>query len=81
MFTLVNYMTIPIQSSLLRIILNTYTFLAELEAIVTAVVAVISGFVRDKIGRKRLSILGFVMLGIGYAIIGFAITIGGPVRH
>jgi len=73
MFTLINYMTIPIQSSIIN--QETYTYLAQIEAMVTAIVAVICGFVADKMGRKRLSILGFVMLGIGYAIIGLA-TVG-----
>jgi hypothetical protein len=71
MFALINWMTIPIQQSIYPS-QETYTFLAEIDAFVTAVVALICGIAADKIGRKRLSILGFVMLGIGYASIGLA---------
>jgi MFS family permease len=71
MFTLINYTTIPIQNSIYP---NeaTYTLLAELENIIIALSALVSGFVADKIGRKRLSIIGFILLGIGYAILGLA---------
>ena len=71
MFALINWMTIPIQQSIYPS-QDTYTFLSEIDAFVTAVVALISGIAADKIGRKRLSILGFIMLGIGYASIGLA---------
>jgi MFS family permease len=71
MFTLINYTTIPIQDSIYP---NeaTYTLLAEIENIIIALSALVSGFVADKIGRKRLSIIGFILLGIGYAILGLA---------
>jgi MFS family permease len=72
MITLVNFMTIPILNA------NTngdaYTFLSPLENIVIALVAVISGFIADKWGRKRITIIGFIMLGIGYATIGFTVN-------
>ncbi len=71
MFTLINYTTIPIQDAIYPSE-ATYTFLAEIENIVIAIAAVISGFIADKIGRKRLSIIGFILLGIGYAILGLA---------
>ena len=71
MFTLINYTTIPIQAQIYGNP-ETYTFLAEMEFIITAIVALISGFIADKIGRKRLSIIGFILLGIGYAVIGLA---------
>jgi MFS family permease len=74
MFALINWMTIPIQQSIYPS-QDTYTFLAQIDAFVTAVVALISGIAADKIGRKRFSIIGFVMLGIGYASIGLASVI------
>jgi MFS family permease len=64
-FSLVNYMTIPIINQ------NTnfnFAFLSNtVENIVIAVVAVISGFLADIVGRKRLTIIGFIMLGMGFA--------------
>lgn len=70
MFTLINFMTMPIQSTLFATNNAQYILLVAMENVVTAIVAVICGLVADKWGRKRLSILGFVMLGIGYAVIG-----------
>lgn len=69
MFTLINYMTVPIQRSIFVSELD-YNFLMAIEYVITALFAVISGFIADKFGRKRLSIIGFIMLGISYAFIG-----------
>lgn len=69
MFTLVNYMAMPIQTSIFSTELNINTLMAA-EYVITAIFAVISGFIADKIGRKRLAIIGFIMLGIGYAVNG-----------
>ncbi len=70
MVSLVNYMTVPIQNHLLGSG-PTYNFLIYvLENIIMAVTAVTCGFVADLFGRKRLTIVGFIMLGIGYAILG-----------
>jgi MFS family permease len=71
MFTLINYMTIPIQQTIYPSH-SSYETLAEIENIIMAIVAVLGGFAADKIGRKRLIIIGFILLGIGYAIIGLA---------
>ena len=49
---------------------NNPELFSVLEPIVIALVAVIGGFVADRWGRKRLAIIGFVMLGIGYAVLG-----------
>ena len=69
MFTHVNYMAMPIQTSIFSTELNISTLMAA-EYVITAIFAVISGFIADKIGRKRLAIIGFIMLGIGYAVNG-----------
>ncbi len=72
MFTLVNYMTIPILKMITEI---NYNFLMVAENIVIAFFAIASGFIADKWGRKRLTIIGFTMLGMGYAVIGlFSLT-------
>ena len=67
MFTLINYMVLPILNNDKTI---NYSLFSPLEYIIIASVAVISGFVADRWGRKRLTIIGFVMLGIGYAVLG-----------
>jgi len=69
MFTLINYMTIPIQQSIFTPGLD-FNILTAVEFVITAIFAVICGFIADKYGRKRLSIIGFFLLGAGYAVIG-----------
>jgi MFS family permease len=69
LFTLINYMTVPIQRSIFSPNFD-YNTLMAMEYVVTAVFAIICGFIADKLGRKRLSIIGFILLGIGYAVIG-----------
>lgn len=69
MFTLINFTTLPIQQSLFPPEIE-YGIFVAIENAITAIVAVISGLIADKFGRKRLIIVGFVMLGIGYAFIG-----------
>jgi len=69
MFTLINFTTIPTQDKIPGIANNPELF-SVLENIVIALVAVIGGFVADRWGRKRLTIIGFIMLGIGYAVLG-----------
>jgi MFS family permease len=68
MFTLINYTTVPTQANIAQIA-NNPELLDVLESIVIALVAVIGGFVADRWGRKRLTIIGFVMLGLGYAVL------------
>jgi MFS family permease len=69
MFTLINYMTIPIQQNIFETQAS-YQFFTAMENVVIALSAVLSGFIADKFGRKRLTIIGFIMLGIGYAMMG-----------
>ena len=82
MFTLINFMTIPIQRSIFSTPENNfYGFFIILENVVIALFAVFSGFIADKWGRKRLTIVGFITLGIGYAAIGlFAADTLNPVN-
>jgi MFS family permease len=42
------------------------------EAIIGSISAVIGGFLADNIGRKRVVVYGFILLGIAYGIIGIA---------
>ncbi len=68
MFSLITYLTIPIQSN--------YLGTAEIESltmwdnIITGVFAIVAGFLIDIVGRKRMSIVGFSLLGTAYAVLG-----------
>ncbi|MEM3550640.1 MAG: hypothetical protein QXV01_06065 [Candidatus Bathyarchaeia archaeon] len=68
MFCLVNYITIPITCNFFG---EDFVRLSSVvENFIIAVFALVSGFLSDIFGRKRLSIAGFVMLGLGYAMLG-----------
>lgn len=76
MLSLVNYMTVPIQNALFDSS-ETYIFLIYIiENVIMAITAVVCGFIADIFGRKRLTIIAFVMLGVGYAILGLSPNIG-----
>ena len=68
MFSLVNYLSIPIQSTVLG--QSTLNILMILEGAIIGIFAIISGFLIDTFGRKRIAIAGFVMVGIGYSVLG-----------
>ncbi len=68
MFLLVNYLAVPINSMLFNPEFVFYSSMVE--NILAGAVAVLSGFVADILGRKRLAVMGFVLLGLGYACLG-----------
>lgn len=68
-FNIVNYMTIPVVSKLSQEY-EIMTSLNLLENIIIAIVALVTGFLADSIGRKRLAIFGFASFGVGYAVLG-----------
>ncbi len=70
MFSAVNYLAIPILSGSFAEIFGDYTFVSILENALSAVFAVVFGFLGDYVGRKRLTVAGFVLLGVGYASLG-----------
>jgi len=68
MFSLVNYLSMPIISDVYG---EDFVYLsAIIENVLAGVFAIVGGFLSDIIGRKRVTIAGFVMLGLGYAILG-----------
>jgi len=68
MFSLVNSLSLPIQTDVLsESLLESLTLF---ENILAGVFAVIGGFLSDIFGRKRIAMTGFVMLGLAYAILG-----------
>jgi MFS family permease len=69
MINLVNFMVIPILRGIIPLH-NNLPILSASESVVMAIAAVASGFIADKWGRKRLTIIGFIMLGIGYSVLG-----------
>jgi hypothetical protein len=68
MFSLVNFLSLPLQCNILGS--DIVNLLNSIEGALVGVFAVIGGFLSDIIGRKRITIFGFVMLGFGYAILG-----------
>jgi hypothetical protein len=71
MFNIIDYLTRPFTENLASL----PDFLPW-ESLLIAAVAIMTGFVADAMGRKRLAILGFASLGIGYAILSFNNIIG-----
>ena len=70
MFSLVNYMTIPVLDTVFD--QSMIATLLIIENGLIGVFAIIGGFLVDTVGRKRMAIIGFVALGLGYAILGLA---------
>jgi MFS family permease len=68
MFSLVNYMGMSIQLNVLEETLASQLILTE--NVLAGAFAVLGGFFSDVLGRKRMAIVGFVALGLGYAILG-----------
>lgn len=69
MFSLVNSLSLSVQSG--KGIDQTVVEMSTvIENILAGVFAVVGGLLSDILGRKRMAITGFVMLGLGYAILG-----------
>ncbi|MCW4005957.1 MAG: MFS transporter [Candidatus Bathyarchaeota archaeon] len=71
MLSLVNYIATPVITNLFG---STGTDFVRsfsiIESILMGVFAVVGGFLADRFGRKRLAIIAFATLGIGYAVLG-----------
>lgn len=68
MFGLVNYLEGPILRSVLPS--DIFSFVPVAEFGVGSIVALVAGFFSDMVGRKRVVMFGFIMLGVGYAALG-----------
>jgi len=67
MFCLVNYLNIPILTELFG---EDFAVSSSLiEGLIIGVFAIIGGSLCDSIGRKRIVVSGFVMVGLGYAVL------------
>lgn len=68
MFSLVNYLGASISADIHG---EEFVNLAIIiENVLAGVFAIAGGFLSDIIGRKRITIIGFIMLGLGYAVLG-----------
>jgi len=67
MFTLVNFTEAPILQNSLG---SNYTTALSIEFAIAGFFAVVGGILADIIGRKRVVIAGFILLGIDYAAFG-----------
>ena len=68
MFSLINYLERPIHRNFFG---TDLFYLQEIvEFGIGSLIALASGFLSDMVGRKRIVILGYVILGIGYAVLG-----------
>jgi len=66
MFCLVNFMEAPILENLFG---DFYILVGFIEFALTGIFALIGGILADHVGRKRVIITGFVVLGIEYAVL------------
>jgi MFS family permease len=70
MFSLVNFSEYPIVSNVSKTVLGNFQLMAgSIEFAISGVSAVIGGVLSDLVGRKRIVITGFIILGIEYAIL------------
>jgi MFS family permease len=76
MFSLITNLTVPMQTNMIQnmqangIQIPSSQQLMAIENIFVAVFALVGGFLVDNIGRKKISIFGFTMIGLGYASLG-----------
>ncbi len=68
MFSLVGYLSVPVQESVLA--QQEINILRLAESIIGSVFSVITGLLIGVVGRKRIAIIAFVLVGIEFAILG-----------
>jgi MFS family permease len=68
MFCLINFLEAPILTIFLGEDFSSFVPISEYG--IGGFVALIGGWFADSVGRKRVIIFGFIMLGIGYALLG-----------
>ena len=69
MFSLVNNFAFPILYN--NFSSDLVSLSSTVESVLAGIFAVFFGFFADSIGRKRLLLFGFTLLGLGYAALGF----------
>jgi MFS family permease len=68
MFSLVSYLNVPVLFAAFGE--NSILLLNIMESVLAAIFAVVSGVLSDFFGRKNMVIAGFILFGLGYAILG-----------
>jgi MFS family permease len=68
MFSLIAYLGLPVQLNILEP--NLVNLFSIVESALAGIFAIVGGFLSDIVGRKRVAITGFIMLGLGYAMLG-----------
>ncbi len=66
MFCLINFIEAPLLSNLFG---DLFSMMSLIEVVLMGVFALVGGLVADFAGRKRVIIIGFVILGLGYALL------------
>jgi MFS family permease len=67
-FSLINYLTTPIQDAMLG--KASVDLLIIVENVVVAFFAVAGGFLIDIFGRKRVAVASFALVGLGFSVLG-----------
>jgi len=67
-FSLINYLAWPIIAKIHGE--EIIRLSATAESIIAGIFAIIAGFVSDSFGRKRTIVSGFILFGLGYAVLG-----------
>jgi MFS family permease len=67
MFSLINFAEMPLLEGVFGT--EAFTFVGLVEYAFVGIFAVVGGIIADVVGRKRVVITGFVMLGIEYAVL------------
>lgn len=66
MFCLVNFAETPI---LEKVFGDSFILIGFIEFAITGLFALVGGFLADRVGRKRVVITGFIILGVEYAVL------------
>lgn len=72
MFSFVNYLIAPMTDSLIASTSAEKNMVFLVQTVFMGAFALVGGFLADSVGRKRLSIAGFTLLGIGTAVLAMA---------
>lgn len=70
MFSLINFTELPIWTNDFKNVFPSFVAIQGfIEFAITGIFALIGGFLADRIGRKKIVMAGFIILGVEYAIL------------